>query len=926
MVEHRCTPPFIGRAAVLERAGALLRRASAGSQQSLLITGDAGTGKSAFLCQLREVARASGFGEVVVDGDVLDGAVPYAPLRLSLEALHTGSSGVETAPALAAIAAAPAGWSGGDRGCDGPVIDAFTGLLEAMAFRRPVIVAIDDVHALDPASAELIRELMRRRRDGRVLVVATSRRSPGRAGIPAGRTSSSTDGRLDSVELGGLSRTEFDELAAAVTTEPLGRPDADLLYDITGGVPFFAVELLRAMAESPSVMHAVTARDLPADGEVSLPRRVATAVLHNVERLGPDCRRVAAAVAVLGDAEHGSLRLVSALTELSAERVTAALDRLVDGRVLSSRHGRYRFRHALVRTAVYCSIGPATRQRWHGDVADRLRRRVDSGDAHTLVEVAGHVRRSRQPGPAAARLLTAAGDLVADRDARSAACWYDAALARLAPDDPAVVDSQLRLSSALGLCARHDEAERLANAVLRVAPPGAVRARAAVLAARPRVAGADLERAGAVLDDALGDPATRCSALFLHRAVVHIWDGGLAAAGACLDEARARGPAEHAWLADLVEMHLAVGAGRFHRGAAFGRRVQAQLSRCDPADRAVALLHVALVNALDLDPAVAIDLVVRAGDQGPLTPSFDAVVAYARFRQGHFGDSLRHADSARTAYGADLLHALSVAPAIASNAERGELAAADAIAVDLDAARPHPLRQLVDAAVAQLHLVRGDHRTAGAVLAAGGTASSDRVGVLAVTLARTVDVLLAADDLPGARAANDRLQALPTDETATAMNMLQLRASAVVDGDLEAARHARELSVERGLEFDAARSLATIGSMTADAAILLEAYRDLGGLGATYQQRAVANELRRLGRRVPAGPSGAGTLTAVEQDVAALVAQGLTNRQVALRTSLSSKTVEVYLSRIYGKTGFRSRVELAVAVNDGRLAEPPGHS
>ena len=60
-------------------------------------------------------------------------------------------------------------------------------------------------------------------------------------------------------------------------------------------------------------------------------------------------------------------------------------------------------------------------------------------------------------------------------------------------------------------------------------------------------------------------------------------------------------------------------------------------------------------------------------------------------------------------------------------------------------------------------------------------------------------------------------------------------------------------------------------------------------------------------------------LRPVEFDIVDLVAAGLSNRQIGQRTGLSPKTIEVYLSRIYAKTGHRSRVELAVASRDGQM-------
>ena len=84
----------------------------------------------------------------------------------------------------------------------------------------------------------------------------------------------------------------------------------------------------------------------------------------------------------------------------------------------------------------------------------------------------------------------------------------------------------------------------------------------------------------------------------------------------------------------------------------------------------------------------------------------------------------------------------------------------------------------------------------------------------------------------------------------------------------------------------------------------------------------MAARLRAIGRRAGRDRDHSPTLSATEAAVSELVAEGLTNRQVGARVGLSPKTIEVYLSRIYAKTGCRSRVELAVAVRDGTLQIP----
>jgi DNA-binding NarL/FixJ family response regulator len=89
------------------------------------------------------------------------------------------------------------------------------------------------------------------------------------------------------------------------------------------------------------------------------------------------------------------------------------------------------------------------------------------------------------------------------------------------------------------------------------------------------------------------------------------------------------------------------------------------------------------------------------------------------------------------------------------------------------------------------------------------------------------------------------------------------------------------------------------------------------GLGAQLWAQAARTELARIGGRHAAGNE----LTSIERQVAALVAEGLTNREVAAKLVLAERTIEGHLSKIYAKLGVRSRAELAHRYSEG-LAFP----
>jgi len=116
------------------------------------------------------------------------------------------------------------------------------------------------------------------------------------------------------------------------------------------------------------------------------------------------------------------------------------------------------------------------------------------------------------------------------------------------------------------------------------------------------------------------------------------------------------------------------------------------------------------------------------------------------------------------------------------------------------------------------------------------------------------------------------------------------------------------------------RALAAAGDRAAAIATLTEAEAELDSFGAIRRRDEAVRELRRLGHRVVRaardstdGPLG--TLTAREREIAELVADGRTNREVAEQLVLSAKTIEAHLRNIYAKLGVRSRVELTRRVS-----------
>jgi DNA-binding NarL/FixJ family response regulator len=158
--------------------------------------------------------------------------------------------------------------------------------------------------------------------------------------------------------------------------------------------------------------------------------------------------------------------------------------------------------------------------------------------------------------------------------------------------------------------------------------------------------------------------------------------------------------------------------------------------------------------------------------------------------------------------------------------------------------------------------------------------------------------------------------------------------------DLEAGEHARAtagaaraaaLADSVGAAVQAARARALAGRAAAAAgdrpaavAWLERAESELGACGALRFRDEAARELRRLGRRVgarrrrAAGSTGLESLSGREREIAELVAQGHTNKQIAAELFLSEKTVESHMAKVFAKLGVSARAAVAEAVGRAR--------
>ena len=915
---------LVGRAAERAAVERVLAAARDGHGRMLLVTGEAGIGKSRML---DEAARlAAGAGMAVLSGRAVEGGGTFRPIADALIA-HLRDREVTESAALRpyrwALQRIVPGWAGaGGERPPAPTVDpvlvlgeGVVRLLRVIAGGQGCLVRLEDLHWADADSVALLTYVAAALGACSVAVVASARDEP--AHPAAQPLAASPD-----VEVMPLARLDPEQVMALATARRRGAPMPDdqlrLLVQRADGLPLLVEELVDALARS---------RD---GGEPPMPPTLAALVERRLAALAPAQARVVQAAAVLGDVTDWT-----ALSAVARQAEQGVLDALRDAAgvhlLIVDGAGRLRWRHALTRDAILATLLPPERAALAGRAADVLLDRGRPGDdAHA----AGLLEHAAQPARAAEVLLGLARRDVARGALRSAGQRLDRAAATGAATGAVLVE-RVRL---LTRCGRAGAALAVGAAAVDGTTAGVVGdehaelrlqlARAAIAAGRWTVAEEHVRRAGRpddprslvlAADAAFGDHRPAESAALAERAVRLAERGGdpavlcealvvasraaladLTTATAVLIRA-AQVAAEHGLLPWRVEALRVLGLTQTHTATTAPALTEARAL----AEDAGMLATVATIDMVLADERCTID-----GPQPAL-----AIVTGAAERAAALG--LR-----------DLLEPARMEVAL-FHALAGQTRAAHA-AIDAVLAGP----DVSPDAVAAMTAVRGipallahDLETANGLIDEGIRALITRPSIAPFSvfgiwpLLRTVvddrgdearEVMRTAS--PSVRAIN-RAGVLYADAVAAGRSGRPDAAAALL-GDTDVLLAARPWwrRLLHVLVLDAAVADGwgdPVPALRADLAAH-EAAGDapLARICRTLLRRAGAPVRRGRGdAHVPPALRALG-ITSREVEVLDLVAQGLTNAQIAQRLVLSPRTVETHVAHLLAKTRTAGRTEL----------------
>ncbi len=400
-------PVLIGRASYVEAFAVALDRAASGAGHTMLLSGEAGIGKSRLLAEVVAEAERRGLHHLLGNAYEADRDVPFAPLIDLLRGLaascpdddelarRLGPSGpilLDLLPELAmrlpaTVAPPPLEPEQRKR----RLYAALTDVLGGLAREQPSLLAIEDLHWADETSLDFLLQLARHVPRLPVLLVATFRSDEVQPPLRHFLAALDRERLATDVPLASLGASEVGEMLRAIFSLQRS-PRLDFLaalYGLTEGNPFFIEEVLHELVVSGDIFYADGGWDRKPLDELHIPRSIHDAVQRRAERLGHDAARALSLAAVVGRRFDFALLCEvggyeeGALLDLLKELIAAQL-------LVEETDERFAFRHALTRQAVYAELLARERRQLHRTVAETLERLAARAPEAALADLAYH--------------------------------------------------------------------------------------------------------------------------------------------------------------------------------------------------------------------------------------------------------------------------------------------------------------------------------------------------------------------------------------------------------------------------------------------------------------------------------------------------------------------------------------------------------
>ena len=505
--------PLIARGPECDALSARVASASEGRGAVVFVLGEAGIGKSRLAREAADVAGARGLP--VVGGRAVQTQTPvaYRPLTEALCAAvraHGVPDVPELAPFRTVLGRLIPDWRGLEPDVEVSVVTLSEGILRflrVLAADRGCVVVLEDLHWADPETLSVVEYLADNLASERILCIATARVEERTAAVGLARGLQARRS-ADIIEPARLTNAEVAEMVAGCLGRDTVPPEMVAFATRADGIPFLVEELLAVAITSGALVDRGDSWSLTTAVEPVVPFTFADSVRRRLAIIGGGPRSVLLAAAVLG--RRFDWNLLAHITGLDEQRVLDALHAAIDAQLVGvdPDDGAFRFRHALSRDAVLGELLPPERVALSARALAALEA-TDPDLRGDTCELAAELAQHAGDRARSAALLLVVARRALDGGALTTA---EATLERarvLAPTgDPVLVAVEGLLAEVLAVAGkRHRTVEvcesllgRLGNSPASAAGRAEVYlrlARAAVSATRFREAFSELERARA---------------------------------------------------------------------------------------------------------------------------------------------------------------------------------------------------------------------------------------------------------------------------------------------------------------------------------------------------------------------------------------------------------------------------------------------
>jgi len=394
---------FIGRDDEVSHMRERLEAAVRGRGSVILLAGDAGVGKTRLVSELAIYAQDRGFEVLMGRAYEAEGMPPYLPLVEALNqyikkrspdelkadltggAVYLGQllprmreiSGVDAVQTLGLTPEAERQ----------QLFEGISAFVLNITERRPVMLALDDLHVADRATLLFVRHLSGCVEQTPLVIIGTYRDAEIDAAHPvSGLLTDLNRRRLDGrITVRPFGMDEAATLIEAISGKPAAPHVVDSVFSATEGNPFFIEELVRHLQDH--------GHDLAeAGGKVitwAIPEGSRELIMGRIARLRPDAVRLLTCSSLLGG-EFSILKL-AAVTRLDENTIVDSLDEGLSSHLLSEDADSYTFAHPLIREALYRGLSGPRRRQLHRQIGERLESFYAGVlDARELSELAHH--------------------------------------------------------------------------------------------------------------------------------------------------------------------------------------------------------------------------------------------------------------------------------------------------------------------------------------------------------------------------------------------------------------------------------------------------------------------------------------------------------------------------------------------------------